>query len=147
MNIARALVISVASAAIAGMTAATAAADFTPGTYNFDDPVPGPPGTWTVTPCGTGCVNVADPGGVDADGPFAPYSGQAHLTDGQWTMTVNSADAATCNDGSHLPGTVTYVWSDATLTGEMTGTITPAACGWADGTVATPYRFTLTRVG
>ena len=146
MIIARALAISVASAAVAAMTAAPAAADLS-GTYNFDDPTPGPPGTWTITPCGTGCVDVADAGGNDAAGPYAPYSGQAHLADGQWTMTVNSRDASICTDGSHLPGTMTYVWSDATLAGTLSGTITPAACGFADGTVTPSLPFTLTRVG
>jgi hypothetical protein len=149
MIIARALAISVASGAIAAITAAPAAADFAPGTYSMVVDSATGPGTWTVTPCGDGCVNVTYPGGTNSLGPHPPYSSQAHLADGQWTMTLeDDPEASTCpSDGHWLHGVSHYVWSDATLTGTETGTITPAACGWADGTPVTPDHFTLTRVG
>jgi hypothetical protein len=65
MNIARALAISAAVAAT--MTAAPAAADLS-GTYTVQSQnVNGAysSGTWTITPCGTGCVDIADSGAPD----------------------------------------------------------------------------------
>src|SRR5690242_16017729 len=49
--------------------------------------------TWTVTPCGPGCANVASA----AEGGYAAYHGQAKLSGNQWSMTAQRSDAGDCN--------------------------------------------------
>jgi hypothetical protein len=53
-------------------------------------------GTWTVTPCGPACANVAAAVAI-----LVPYSGNARLNGSQWVMTIDRPDAVIC------PGTFT----------------------------------------
>lgn len=47
--------------------------------------------TWKVTPCGDGCAR------IDASGSYIQnWSGDAHLVDGRWTVTVDRPDAVMC---------------------------------------------------
>jgi hypothetical protein len=99
--------------------------------------------TWTVTPCGPGCANVADGGTSQA----APYSGTAQLTAGTWNLMVARADAIRCDsDGSIVAGVNLWSWDATTLSGTEVAEYPPGgACGKPGGTTTAPITFTLTQ--
>jgi hypothetical protein len=87
--------------------------------------------TWTITTCGQGCAHVSSSADRQPYGSGA-YEGDLQLVDGVWQMTVARPDLAVCNDGRHLPGTVSYSVDSTTLTGTANGTV-PADCDGAPG--------------
>jgi len=58
--------------------------------------------TWTITPCGPGCADVA---ATNSSAGNAPYTGQAQLAGDRWNMTAARPDAITCDDNSRAAGT------------------------------------------
>jgi hypothetical protein len=116
------------------------------GTYTYESDS-GRFATWSVTPCGTGCADVAVTPVTDPR--ITPYGGRAWLDSGQWNMTVQTAQTVRCkppNDNVTVPGTVAFAFDAATLAG--TAVNTQAADGCGDPAGAT-YQggFTLTEVG
>jgi hypothetical protein len=116
------------------------------GTYTYQSDT-GRLATWTVTPCGSGCADVAV--APVTDPRVAPYGGRAMLNDGQWTMTVQTAQAVRCKppaDDVTVPGTVDFSFDDATLSGDAVNTQAVDGCGDPAGAI---YQgaFTLTKVG
>lgn len=119
-----------------------AIADEFSGTYRFDAPAQGYAGgfstTWTVTPCGSGCVHIATAsGGTDTD---------AHLEGPYWVFfryadpgVYCGTDPATFNPRV-LPASIRYTVNPDTLTGQFQPDGTPC------GGVPVPSRFFLTKV-
>ena len=102
--------------------------------------------TWTMTPCGPGCTNVA---ATNSSAGNAPYAGQAQLSSDRWNMTSARPDAMTCDDGSRAAGTTSYSWDAATLAGAAFSQGAPGACASTqpDGFRGPTSAFTLTKVG
>ena len=73
---------------------------------------------WTITSCGTGCAHVVASPSADGD---TGYTGDMHLANGHWEMTVQRQGVSICNDGRKLPGTYTYSLDPATLRGTAVG--------------------------
>ena len=113
------------------------------GTYTFTVET-GNTTTWTITPCGPGCANVA---ATNSSAGNAPYSGQAQLAD-RWNMTAARPDAFTCDDNSRAAGTTIYSWDAVTLAGTAFSQGNPGTCGSSDpnGFRGPTSEFTLRKV-
>ncbi|MGV0675204.1 hypothetical protein [Mycolicibacterium fortuitum] len=109
------------------------------GSYRYDHDGPSTWSTWTVTPCGSGCADVAATGGAN----WAPYGGQAHLDGGRWTMVSPWTDAGTC-EGKPLTASRTLSWDAETLTGSGYATWEASDCGPAER--SDRFSFTLTKL-
>jgi len=137
------LAIAAALAAGGVAWAAPAAADSDVfGTYAFaaDD---GENATWILTPCADnapGCVRVAETG----NSKRAPWSGDAHWSVGSLILFVQQPDAILCEGGAPAPGTNTYSWDGASMSGSAS-ILTNGACGKKSASLSIP--FTLTRLG
>jgi hypothetical protein len=142
MIIARALAISVASAAVAGVAVglaspAQAAPDVT-GTYSLvptNNPQSALPQTWTITSCGADCVHVVS---------SQPGEGELHLAKGLWTGSQSLKHGALCSDGSWMAGTVATT-VDAAFTSGMSYNPESVTCPDGSTTMAIPTTFTLTK--
>jgi hypothetical protein len=102
--------------------------------------------TWSVTPCGPGCADVAVTPVTDPR--ITPYGGQARLVDGQWYMIVQTAQAVRCNppnDNTTVPGTVEFWFDTASLSGTALNTQAVDGCGDPAGAIY-EGTFTLSRV-
>jgi hypothetical protein len=115
------------------------------GTYTFTVES-GNTTTWTVTPCGPGCADVA---ATNSSAGNAPYSGHAQLAGDRWNMTAARPDALVCGDNSHAAGTTIYSWGAVTLAGTAFSQGSPGVCGSTEpGGLRGPVtEFTLTKVG
>jgi serine/threonine protein kinase, bacterial len=71
---------------------------------------------WNMTPCGDGCVSIAD-------------LGQAHLSKGQWTL--DGSGSVTCEQGGDTPNAIGfhYSWDPVTLAGSVKITNNEQVCG------------------
>lgn len=119
------------------------------GIYDYhQDGLPG--ATWTIYPI---CVPVVGDLRAEVRDPVACVlhvagtpsqvvsGGDAKLTSGQWTFTVNKKDALICPDGSTETLTETYKFDDRTLSGTRTVTHNQV-CG-LDATMETkPFALT-----
>lgn len=86
--------------------------------------------TWTVTPCGEGCADVAvrpetESGGIPL-GP--PSAGQAHLKDGTWSIAVFKPDGFVCPDGTETAMDAIYTWDTTSLKGSFDATLHGPGC-------------------
>ena len=115
------------------------------GTYTFTVES-GNTTTWTITPCGPGCADVA---ATNSSIGNAAYSGRAQLAVDRWNMTTARPDALTCDDNSRVAGTTTYSWDAVTLAGTAFSQGAPGICGSTDpdGSRGPTSEFTLTKVG
>ncbi|BCO34462.1 hypothetical protein BMW24_014420 [Mycobacterium heckeshornense] len=104
---------------------------------------PGHTWLWAVRPCNPpadDCVTIqAIP---RPNGQAAPYDGNAHLANGQYTFTVDIPDGVRCVV-YFLPSHDTYTWDPATLSGTLVTTYS-SSCGGGPGGTET-YPFTLVR--
>ncbi|MDH6198973.1 hypothetical protein M2272_005637 [Mycobacterium frederiksbergense] len=119
--------------------ASPAAAEELNGTYRYDYNGPSTWSTWTVTPCGSGCVDVAATGGAN----WAPYGGQARLDSGRWTMVSPWTDAGTC-DGVPVTASRKLSWDATTLRGIGFADWEANDCGPAER--SDRFAFTLTKL-
>jgi hypothetical protein len=121
--------------------ASPAWADDVSGTYTIDYGR-GNTATWTVTPCDgesfIPCARVAESGA-----PLAPWSAQAALSVGSWTLFVDRPDAIPCNDGSNHAGRATYSWNAVTLSGSVS-VYDDKVCGDEAHTLYAPFTLTKT---
>lgn len=104
---------------------------------------PGHSWLWEVRPCqvpAPDCVHVNTT--PRPNGQAVPWVGDAHLTNGRYTMVVDVPDGVRCVV-NFLPSHDTYSWDAATLTGSVDSTF-DAGCGGAPGG-AVSYPFTLLR--
>jgi hypothetical protein len=88
------------------------------GTYRveYDD---GLASTWTATPCGQGCVDVAL---LTENSTSGTLEGQAHLKGGKWSMSIWTPDDTICSDGRKIAGITVWTWDSSTLDGVLDGT-------------------------
>lgn len=100
---------------------------------------------WAITACpGGGCVHVNA-----IARPVAkafPYTGDAHLADGRYTLAVDVPDGLRCGDiyyGPTIPTHDVYTWDAVTLAGSLESSFA-AGCDGAPGTQT--YPFTLSRM-
>lgn len=67
--------------------------------------------TWSVTPCGDGCVHVKTSSGLtDTD---------AHLADGRWVFERYDEAGIACDNDKVLPATVRFSVDPGTMKGEL----------------------------
>ncbi|MEB3071005.1 hypothetical protein [[Mycobacterium] vasticus] len=89
--------------------------------------------TWTVTPCGDGCVHIHTASGLtDTD---------AHLVAGRWVFQRYDNAGILCDNHKLMPATVEFRVDPATLRGELQPQGTP--CGGASRLTT----FTLAKIG
>lgn len=86
-------------------------ADQTSGTYTAQSPNDPQISTWTITPCGSTCVNVTS--GLFRGTRQAQLSSKTE----EWTFSL---DQVICPDGSSVPGRTTYAWLPYSLNGTRT---------------------------
>lgn len=133
--------VALAAGTLASAAPATADADVF-GTYAFtaDD---GESATWTLSPCADnapGCVHVSETGNAKR----APWSGDAHWSVGSLILFVAQPDAILCEDGSSVPGSNTYSWDGASMSGSVS-ILTNGACGVKSTSLSIPFK--LSRIG
>src|SRR3954452_105409 len=107
------------------------------GTYRveYDD---GLASTWTASPCGQGCVEVAL---LSDDASSTILDGQAHLKGSEWSMSIWSPDNTICADGRKIPGMEMWTWDSSTLHGVL-GETPGDVCGNGLPTPAVPFTMT-----
>ncbi|MCV6975207.1 hypothetical protein [Mycobacterium bourgelatii] len=98
---------------------------------------------WAIRPCpsrASGCLTIqAVP---QPNGQAAPYKGDAWLSNGRYTMTVDVPDGVRCVV-QFFPSHDVYSWDAVTLSGELVTTY-DTGCGGGPGGTDT-YPFTLVR--
>ncbi|MFL0275584.1 hypothetical protein [Mycobacterium sp. SMC-19] len=104
--------------------------------------------TWAVSHCvpaAPGCAHIqAIPMPV---AKAFEYSGEAHLADGRYTLTLDIPDGLRCGNiyyGPVIPTRDEYSWDATTLQGTLTSAFA-AGCGGTPGGVLT-YPFALVRL-
>jgi hypothetical protein len=115
------------------------------GTYKFTGEGHGT-STWTVSSCGKGCadIDVKTETAADNDTPEVPFSGQAHLEDDTWSMSLIRTDGYVCDDGTEVAVDAIYSWDAETLEGSWDGTLHDPGCGEPAGSgTGAPSSFTL----
>ena len=86
------------------------------GTYTYSETGASPHSrTWTLTPCGNGCTHVV--ASASSTGKTGGFSGDLHLLNGSWEMTVDRPDLLWCPDGRTLPGSTAFFLAPAALGG------------------------------
>ncbi|OMC45156.1 hypothetical protein A5745_15410 [Mycobacterium sp. IS-2888] len=131
--------------ATAGLTLApTAHADMLVGNYRvLTNRDPGHVWIWAIRPCrdrSPGCVSMqAVP---QPNGQAAPWKADAHLSNGQYTMTVDVPDGVRCVV-QFFPSHDVYTWDAASLAGQVVSTY-DTGCGGGPGGTDT-YPFSLVR--
>lgn len=137
--------LSAATTLLCGMAlgfAQTANADEFSGNYRFDAPpqgfAKGFSTTWTVTPCGDGCVHITTAsGGTDTD---------AHLEGPHWVFFRYADPGVNCGTDQNtlrpriLPALMRYTVNPETLIGQFQAEGAPC------GAVSMPARFELTKI-
>jgi hypothetical protein len=123
MSVTRGVAVAAISAGMALAAASTAWADppTMSGAYDVNTAA-GNWGTVQFTPCGAGCSHAQDPNDPS-------ISGQARLSNGQWTLVfVNDPIAIVCPDKSSHPGDQHLVWDANTLQGQLWTTAASDPC-------------------
>lgn len=122
----------------------TAHAEMQVGNYRVDtNRDPGHSWIWAVRPCNhpdPGCVRVQ--GIPQPNGQAAPYAEDAHLSNGQYTMTVDVPDGVRCVV-QFFPSHDVYTWDAVSLAGQVVSTF-DTGCGGGPGGTNT-YPFSLVR--
>jgi hypothetical protein len=139
MTVRRATTTAVIAAGLSvGFAVPASAADFS-GTYSLS--LAGASGG--VTTSWTAQSSCAPTGGCVAHIVSSRgWSGDAQLTAGRWTMTVDRTDGQSCPDGSRHAESQTWSWDATTLGGEVSGvSADPLACPQG-----MPDAFTLTKL-
>jgi len=77
--------------------------------------------TWSVTPCGSGCVHiVSSTGFINQD---------VHMQNGKWVWNSRNPRGIKCADGTALPANESYSLDAITLNGTIHGVSVGPACG------------------
>jgi hypothetical protein len=137
-----AVCVAVTIAALA--PAPTAHADMQIGNYRLDtNRDPGHSWIWAIRPCVSrepGCLRIqAIP---QPNGQAAPFVGDAYLSNGRYTMTVDVPDGVRCVV-LFYPSHDVYSWDVGSLGGQVVSTF-DTGCGGAPGGTNT-YPFSLVR--
>jgi hypothetical protein len=136
--------VGVALATAALTLAPIAHADMLVGNYRVDtNRDPGHSWIWAIRPCtdrSPGCLSMqAIP---QPNGQAAPWKADAHLSNGQYTMTVDVPDGVRCVVVFY-PSHDVYTWDAVSLAGQVVSTY-DTGCGGAPGGTST-YPFHLVR--
>ncbi|OMC17288.1 MULTISPECIES: hypothetical protein [unclassified Mycobacterium] len=136
--------IGVALATAALALAPTAQADMQVGNYRLDtNRDPGHSWIWAISPCiskAPGCLTIQ--GIPQPNGQAAPWKADAHLSNGQYTMTVDVPDGVRCVV-QFFPSHDVYTWDQLSLGGQVVSTY-DTGCGGGPGGTNT-YPFSLVR--
>ena len=135
------------SAADSASTSTTSAPEFA-GRYKVTYEA-GATATWTVTPCGAGCANIAIRPETESGGlPLgAPSTTQAHLENGNWSIAELVPKGFVCDDGTETDMDATYSWNATSLEGSFDATLHGPGCGQPDGSgTGPPESFILVKV-
>lgn len=140
------LVLGLAVSLGAALTAPTAAADSPHG--NFELRIPDRydfhTWIWSLSDCDGDCVHVQA-----AAQPIAkafPYTGDAALTDGRYTLAVDVPDGLRCGHvyyGPVIPTRDVYEWDARTRKGTLSSSFAAGCDGAPGGTVTYPFDLTL----
>lgn len=77
--------------------------------------------TWSVTPCGSGCVHiVSSTGFINQD---------VHLQNGKWVWNSRDPKGIKCGDGTSQPANQSYSLDAITLNGTIHAVSVGPACG------------------
>lgn len=137
-------VLSVVFAVAAVTLAPTAHAGMVLGNYKVNtNRDPAHEWLWSVRQCvdgPPGCVHVSAV--PQPNGQAAPYDGNAYLTDGRYTLTVDVPDGVRCVV-AFFPSHDVHTWDAVTLAGQVKSTFA-TGCGGSPGGVNT-YPFSLQR--
>jgi hypothetical protein len=131
--------------AMAALTLApTAQADMLIGNYRLDtNRDPGHQWLWAIRPCDNsepGCVHIqAIP---QPNGQAARYDGEAYVSNGRYTMTVDVPDGVRCVV-QFFPSHDVYSWNAVTLDGQVVSTF-DTGCGGGPGNTSV-YPISLAR--
>lgn len=136
--------VSLALATAALTVTPTAHADMIFSNYRLDtNRDPGHSWIWSISPCtpaGPGCVSVyATP---QPNGQATVYRGEAHLSNGRYTLAVDVPDGVRCVV-QFFPSHDVYTWDAVTLAGQVDSTF-DTGCGGGPGGTDT-YPFSLVR--
>jgi hypothetical protein len=115
---------SAVSTTAAATTSAPSDADEFSGTYRVEY-ADGVMRTWTASPCGQGCADMAQL--PDLKGSWS-FEAEAHLEGTTWKMSFWDPVHYECGDGRRLAGTATWTWDASTLRGALLGE-TNSPCG------------------
>ena len=135
------------SVADSASTSATSAPEFD-GTYKVTYEA-GATATWTVSPCGEGCADIAIRPETESGGlPLgAPSTARAHLENDSWSIAKLVPKGFVCDDGTETDMDATYSWNTTSLKGTFDATLHGQGCGQPDGSgTGPPESFTLVKV-
>ena len=111
------------------------------GTYNlaWND---GDASTWVITStCSSADSCVARVSTTQGGIGGSRGSGDAQLSNGQWTMTIDNPDGVECADGTRAPSHNEYSWAASTLSGTLVKSW-GAVCGDAPGSRTFTFNMT-----
>jgi hypothetical protein len=74
---------------------------------------------WFVSPCQPPSPDCLDISASPRLKFYAYYDGDAHLANGQYTLTVDVNDGLRCLPGYSMPTRDTYTWDEVTLAGTI----------------------------
>jgi hypothetical protein len=136
--------VSLALATAALTLTPTAHADMQVGNYRLDtNRDPGHSWIWAIRPCTSrepACVSIQ--GVPQPNGQAAPWKADGHLSNGQYTMTVDVPDGVRCVV-QFFPSHDVYTWDAVSLGGQVVSTY-DTGCGGGPGGTNT-YPFSLVR--
>jgi hypothetical protein len=97
---------------------------------------------WAVQPvCGDNCITVRNIPQPIAKASF--WNAEAHLNNGQWTMTVDDPLGLRCGNvyyGPTIPTRDVFTWDDNTLTGTLASSFATGCDGAPGGTFVYPFQ-------
>lgn len=132
--------VSLALATAALTVTPTAHADMLYANYRVDtNRDPGHSWIWSISPCvqpAPGCLQVyATP---QPNGQAAPWRGEAHLTDGRYTMAADDPFGVRCVV-QFFPSHDVYSWDPVTLAGQVDSTFDTGCGGGPGGSNSWPF--------
>ena len=74
---------------------------------------------WALYPCQVAAPDCLLISAVPRLKFYDYYGGNAHLTDGRWTLTVDVPDGLQCTPGYAMPTRDTYSWDEVSMAGTI----------------------------
>lgn len=118
----------------------TAHADMLYGNYRLDtNRDPGHTWFFTIVPCTSRAPGCATVGAVPTpNGQAAPWTADAHLANGRYTLAVDVPDGVRCVV-QFFPSHDVYSWDAVTLAGQIDSTYNTGCGGGPGGTNSYPF--------
>jgi hypothetical protein len=106
--------------AAASVLAAPAQAMMLPGNYDvLTNRYERASWVWFIAPCQPAALDCLDISAIPRLKFYAYYDGDAHLVNGQYTLTVDVPDGLQCLPGYAMPTRETWRWDEVTLAGTI----------------------------